>query len=115
VEFLVGGQVGIIAAPGAGVARLLAPVPPGLWRRIVGIIEVVGAIVQGLVFGASSEEIGSELPLFPFEVFDFLLQGRDAGQGITMATLPETDLLAKLEVLASQALELGAHLVEFLA
>jgi hypothetical protein len=44
-EFLAGQQVGIIAAPGAGVPRLLAPVPPRHLRRILGIVEVMGAIV----------------------------------------------------------------------
>jgi hypothetical protein len=114
-EFLMGRQAGVIAAFGSGVPRLLAPVPPGLLRRILGIVEAMGAIVQGLLFGASSEEIGWELPLFPFEVFDFLLQGRDTEQGIAMATLPGSDLLAELEVLAVQSLEVGAQLGHFLA
>jgi hypothetical protein len=104
-----------LIGPRAGVPRLLAPVPPGLWRRILGIVEVIGAVVQGLLFRASSEEIGLELPLLPFEVFHLLLQGRDAEQGIAMATLPESDLLAELEVLALQSLELGAQPGHFLA
>jgi hypothetical protein len=55
-----------------------------------------------------------ELPLFPLEVLDFLLQGRDAEQGIAMATLPVSDLLAELEVLALESLEVGAQLGYFL-
>ena len=64
---------------------------------------MIGAILQRRGFGASSEEIGLELPLFTFELFDFLLQRGDAEQGIAVATLPISDLLAEFEILASQA------------
>ena len=43
-----------------------------------------------------------ELPLFTFELFDFLLECGDAEQGIAMATLPISDLLAEPEILAFQ-------------
>ena len=98
--FLVGRQAGIIAAFGPGILRLLATIPPGWRGAVLRVIQMIGAIVQRPGFGTSSEEIGLELPLFAFEVFDFLLRGRDAEQGIAMATLPVSDLLAELEVLA---------------
>ena len=82
---------------------------------VLRVVEVVGAIVARPGLGASSEEIGLELPLFAFELFDFLFQGGDAAQGIAMATLPIADLLAQFEVLAAQALDLGAQLGQFLA
>jgi len=49
-----------------------------------------------------------ELPLFTFELFDFLLECGDAEQGIAMATLPISDLLAELEILAFQAPAISA-------
>ena len=51
----------------------LAPGPRfgfGRWAR-PGIIQVIGAIFQRRSFGASSEEVGLELPFFPLELFDF--------------------------------------------
>ncbi len=60
---------------------------------------MIGAIPQRLGFGASSEKIGLELPLFTFEVFDFLLSRSDAEQGVAMTTLPISDLLAELKIL----------------
>ena len=59
-----------------------------------GFPQVIGAIVERLGFRASSEKIGLELPLFTFELLDFLLECGDAFQGIAMATLPISDLLA---------------------
>ena len=87
---------------------MLAAIPPGSLVAVLRVIEVVGAIVARRGLGASSEEIGLELPLLAFELFDSLFQGGDAAQGIAMATLPIADLLAQFEVLASQALDLGA-------
>ena len=55
-----------------------------------------------------------ELPLFTFELFDFLLECGDAEQGIAMATLPISDLLAEPEILAFQAPAIGAQLDQFL-
>ena len=55
----------------------------------------------------------SELPFFTFELLDFLLECGDAFQGIAMATLPISDLLAEFEVLALQALDFGAQLEDF--
>ena len=74
----------------------------------LGIVQVIGAILQRLGFRASSEKIGLELPLFTFELLDFLLECGDAFQGIAMATLPISDLLAEFEILALQALYFGA-------
>jgi hypothetical protein len=42
-----------------------------------------------------------------------LLECGDAFQGIAMATLPISDLLAEFEVLALQALDFGAQLDHF--
>src|SRR5208337_2657565 len=80
---------------------------------ILGIVQVIGAIVEWLGFRASSKEVGLELPLFTFELLDFLLECGDAFQGIAMATLPISDLLAEYEVLALQALDFGAQLEHF--
>ena len=102
-EFLADRQLGIIAPLGSVVLRLLAPFPLGMLGIVLGIVQVIGAIVQRLGFRASSEKIGLKLPLFTFELVDFLLECSDAELGITMATLPISDLLAELEILAFQA------------
>ena len=60
------------------------------------------------------EEVGLELAFFTFELFDLLLQCGDASEGIAMATLPISDLLAEFEVLAFQALDFGAEVSDFL-
>jgi hypothetical protein len=73
----------------------------------LGIIQVIGAIVPRLGLGASSKQIGLELAFLAFELFDLLLQGGDALQGIAMATLPIPGLLTEFEVLALQAINLG--------
>ena len=39
---------------------------------VLGIVQVIGAILQRRGFGASAEEIGLELPFFPLELLDFL-------------------------------------------
>ena len=74
---------------------------------------MIGAIVEWLGFRASSKEVSLELPFFTFELLDFLLECGDAFQGIAMATLPISDLLAEFEVLALQALDFGAQLEHF--
>ena len=101
-EFLADRQLGIIAPLGSVVLRLLAPFPLGMLGVVLGIVKVIGAIVERLGFRASSEKIGLELPLFTFELFDFLLECGDAEQGIAITTLPISDLLAELEILALQ-------------
>jgi hypothetical protein len=75
----------------------------------------MGAIVPRRGLGASSPEIGWELPFFPFEVVDLLFPRGDAAQGIAMATMARSHLLAQFEVLALQALDLGAQPGPFLA
>ena len=44
-EFLADGQMGVIAARGAGVLWLLTPLPLGSLKVVPRIIEVMGAIV----------------------------------------------------------------------
>ena len=112
-EFLPDQKGGIIPSLGSGVARLLAPLPFGLLSLVLGIVQVIGAIFQRRGLGASAEEIGLEWPLLTLELFDFLLQRGDAEQGIAVATLPRSDLLAELEILASQALDFGTQLDHF--
>ena len=72
-EFLADRQPGIISSLGSVVLRLLAPLPLGMLGVVLGIIQVIGAIPQRLGFGASSEKIGLELPLFTFELVVFFL------------------------------------------
>src|SRR5208337_1862817 len=72
-EFLTDRQPGIIAPLGSVVLRLLTPIPLGLLGIVLGIVQVIGAILQRLGFRASSEKIGLELPLFTFELLDFFL------------------------------------------
>ena len=108
-EFLTDRQPGIISSLGSVVLRLLAPFPLGMLGVVLGIVQVIGAILQRRGLGASAEEIGLELPLLTLELFDFLLQRGDAEQGIAVATLPISDLLAELEILASQALDFGRN------
>ena len=107
-ELLTDRQSGIIAPLGSVVLRLLTPFSLRLLGVVLGIVQVIGAIHQRLGLGASAEKIGLELPLFTFELLDFLLECGVAEQGIAMATLPISDLLAELEILASQALDFGA-------
>ena len=92
---------------------MLTPFPLGLLGIVLGIVQVIGAILQRLGFRASSEKIGLELPLFTFELLDFLLECGDAFQGIAMATLPISDLLAEFEILALQRSTSGAQLHHF--
>ena len=108
-ELLTDRQSGIIAPLGSVVLRLLTPFSLRLLGVVLGIVQVIGAIHQRLGLGASAEKIGLELPLFTFELLDFLLECGVAEQGIAMATLPISDLLAELEILASQALDFGAN------
>src|SRR3954469_24139969 len=99
--------MGVIPPLGTRTPRLLAPVPLGCLRVVPGIIQVIGAIVPGSGFGASSEQIGLELAFLAFELFDLLLQRGDAVEGIAMARLPISGLLAKFEVVALQAIDFG--------
>jgi hypothetical protein len=99
--------MGVIPALGTGVARLLAPVPLGTLGVVLGILQVIGAIVPGSDFGASSEQIGLELAFLALEVFDLLLQRGDAVEGIAMTRLPIAGLLTEFEVLALQAIDFG--------
>ncbi len=71
-------DVGVIPSLGTAVPRLLAPVPLGSLGVVLGIIQLIGAIVPWLGFGASSKQIGLELAFFAFELFAFLLQRGDA-------------------------------------
>src|SRR4051794_14824525 len=102
--------MGVISSLGTRVPRLLAPVPLGALGAVLGIIQVIGAIVARLGFGASSEEIVLELAFFAFKLFDLLLQRGDAAQCIAMTTPPIPDLLAEFEILALQAMDFGAQL-----
>ena len=108
-ECLTDRQPGIISPLGSVVLRLLTPFPLGLLGVVLGIVQVIGAILQRLGFRASSKEVSLELPFFTFELLDFLLECGDAFQGIAMATLPISDLLAEFEILALQALDFGAN------
>ena len=94
---------------------MLAPFPLGSLGVVLGILQVIGAIVPRLGLGASSEEIGLELAFFAFEVFDVLLQRGDAAQGIAMTALPISRLLTQFEVLALQGLDFGTQPGHFLA
>ena len=75
---------------------------------------MIGAILQRLGLGASAEKIGLKLPLFTFELLDFCSKVAMRQQGIAMATLPISDLLTELEILASQVLGLVAQTQPFL-
>ena len=87
------------------VLRLLTPFPLGLLGVVLGIVQVIGAIFFTVRLPpASSKEVSLELPFFTFELLDFLLQCGDAFQGIAMATLPRSHVLAQFEVLALQGL-----------
>src|SRR5947199_10678166 len=105
--------MGVIPSLGTRVARLLAPPPLGCLRVVLGIIQVIGAIVPGLGFGTSAEQIGLELAFLAFELFDLLLQRGDAVEGIAMTRLPISDLLAEFEILALQAMDSSAELANF--
>jgi hypothetical protein len=99
-ERLTDGQMGIISSLGTRVPRLLAPVSLGALGVVLGILQVIGAIVPRSGFGASSEEIGLKLAFFAFQLFDLLLQRSNTAEGIAMTRLPVSDLLAEFEILA---------------
>jgi hypothetical protein len=107
--------MGVIPSLGTRVPRLLAAVPFGFLGVGLGIIQIIGAIGHGLGFGTSPEEIGLELALLAFQLFDLLLQRGDAVEGIAMTGLPISRLLAELEILALQAMDSSAELVKFAA
>jgi hypothetical protein len=106
-DFLADGQRGVIPSLGSRILRLLTPLPLGSRGVVLGIRQVIGAIVARVGFGASSEEIGLELAFLAFELCDGPLQRSDAAQGLAMPTLPITHLLTEFEVLALQAIGLG--------
>jgi hypothetical protein len=114
-ESLTDGQMRVVPSLGTWVPWLLAPVPPGFLRVILGIIQVVGAIVHRSGFGTSSEEVGLELTFFAFKLYDLLLQGGDAVEGVAMARLPISGLLTEFEVLALQAIDFGMELAHLSA
>jgi hypothetical protein len=99
--------MGVISSLGTRIARLLTPVPLGALGVVLGILQVIGAIVPSLGFGASSEKIGLELAFLAFELFDLLLQRGDAAEGMAMTMLPISGLLAEFEILTLQAIDFG--------
>ena len=101
-EFLTDRKRGIIPPLWSRIPRLLAPFPLGLLGVVLGVVQVIGAIVQRPGLGASSEEVALELAFLTLELFNLLFQLADAVHGITMATLPIAGLLAQLEILALQ-------------
>jgi hypothetical protein len=86
---------------------LLAAVPLECLGVVLRILQVMGAIVPWLGFGASSEQIGLQLALLAFELFDLLLRRGEALEGIAMPRLPISSLLTEFEVLALQAIDFG--------
>src|SRR5262249_28323950 len=112
-ELLTDGQMGVIPSRGTRIPRLLAPVPLGGLGVVLRIIQVIGAVVPRLGFGASSEQIGLELAFLAFQLLDLLLQRGDAVEGIAMTRLPITDLLTEFEILALQAMDSSADLANF--
>ena len=105
---------GIIPPLRSGIARLLAPLSSGPPRIVLGVVEVIGPILQRRGLGASAEEVGLKLAFLTLEVFDLLFQLADAAHGITMATLPIAGLLTQPEVLALQVIDpvaQGSHVL----
>jgi hypothetical protein len=98
--FLADMQMEVIPSLGTRVPWLLASIPLRAVEFVLGIFQVIGAILPRLGFGTSSEEIGLELAFFAFKLFDLLLQRGDAAEGIAMTRLPIPDLLAEFEILA---------------
>jgi hypothetical protein len=107
---LTDGQRGGIPSLGTRVPRLLAPVPLGSRGVVLGILQVLGAIVPRWDFGAWSEQIRLALAFLAFQLFDLLLPRGDAVEGLAMTRLPRSDLLTEFEVLALQAIDLGVEL-----
>ncbi len=73
----------------------------------------MGAIVSRSGFGTSSEQIGLELAILTFELFDLLLQRGDAVEGIAMTRLPISDLLTEFEILTLQAMDSSVEHANF--
>ena len=104
-EFLTDREGGIIPPLRSGISRLLAPLPSGSLRVVLGVVQVIGTILQRSGLGTSTEEIGLELAFLTSELFDLVFQLADAGHGITMATLPIAGLLTQFEILTLQVID----------
>ena len=108
-EDLTDRKSGIIPPLRSGIARLLAPLSSRPPRIVLGVVQVIGTILQRRGLGASTEEVGLELAFLTLELFDLLFQLADAARGITMATLPIASLHTQLEVLALQVIDPAAQ------
>ena len=107
--------MGVIPSLGCGVPRLLTPLPLRFLGFVLGIVQVIGAIVSRRGLGTFPEQIRLELAFFPLELFDLLIQLGDPLQGIAMATFPISSLLAEFEVLSFEALDFSAEVSDLLA
>ena len=74
-------------------------------RVVLGVVQVIGTILQRRGLGATTEEVGLELAFLTLELFDLEFQLSDAAQGISMATLPIAGLHTQLEILALQVID----------
>ena len=95
------------------------PPPLGRLRWEVGVVvlvveavEVVGAILAGLLLGFLAEELGVEACDLAAKVFVVLLQGGEAFEGPGVHALPIAGLLAQFEVVPAKRRHLGAQLEE---
>jgi hypothetical protein len=114
-DLLADRQVGVIPSLGCGVPRLLTPLPLRFLGVVLGIVQVIGAIVSRRGFGTFPEQIRLELAFFPFELFDLLIQLGDPVQSIAMATFPISGLLTEFQVLSFETLDFRAEVSDFLA
>src|SRR5439155_15983276 len=112
-EFLARGQMTVVAALGSFLR------PRGRLRLGVGVVlavealQVVGAILAGLLLGFLTEELGVEACDLAAEVFVVLSDRVEAFEGAGVHALPVAGLLSQFEVVPAQRRYLGAQLGQF--
>jgi len=105
-EFLPRGQMAVVAALGPW------PRPLGRLRRAVVVLavealQVVGAILAGLLLGFLAEELGVEARDLAAKMLVLLFDGGEAFEGTGVHALPVAGLLAQLKVVPAQGRHLG--------
>src|SRR5438128_2142353 len=110
-DLLTNTKVAVIAASGSRLTGL-PPASP-LWATGGGVFQIIGAVTAGLLLGAASVTLGSQLADLAAELLVFLLQRRDSPDRIGRSAPPIAGLLTPLEILTAQVGHLGAQRIDF--
>ena len=101
----------IVAPPWSGPIGLLAPIPLGLGGRLLGILQVIGAILAGLLFRFATEKVSLEFADFAAQKLQFLVHFFEALAGSSMHALPIAGLLPQFQILPPPAFDVRTQLV----